>query len=120
MNDSPPPIPDSREFSRVETFGARLTCVCARADDVVVVHAAVDVGHLHALERSRRGEGDKSPTGKICQRSERDSVFASLVQRAHSGQDGPKTESRFRPVLDPRARECSFSERELRRDKEER
>ena len=82
---SPPPILDSREFWRIEIFGARLTCVCARADDVVVVHAAVDVGHLHALERLRRGEGDKSPGGKFCQRSERDSLFASLVQRARSG-----------------------------------
>ena len=105
---SPPPILDSREFWRNEIFGARLTRVCARADDVVVVHAAVDVGHLHALERLRRGEGDKSPSGKICQRSERDSIFASLVQRARSGQDGPKIESRFDRIMIPRARECSF------------
>ena len=105
---SPPPILDSREFWRNEIFGARLTCVCARADDVVVVHAAVDVGHLHALERLRRGEGDKSPSGKFCQRQNcRIFLERPPAQVACGAQDTRKSRS-IRPVLNPRARECSF------------
>ena len=105
---SPPPILDSREFWRNEIFGARLTRVCARADDVVVVHAAVDVGHLHALERLRRGEGEKSPSGNFCQSPNRDTFLEPPpAQVARGAQDTGKV-SRFRPVLDPRARECSF------------
>ena len=120
VHDSPPPIPDSREFSRVETFGARLTCVCARADDVVVVHAAVDVGHLHALERSRRGEGDKSPSGKFCQSPIDLSILEPPPAQVARGAQDTRKGAQFRPVLDPRARECSFPVRWSRRDKEER
>ena len=120
VHDTPPPILDSREFSRVETFGARLTCVCARADDVVVVHAAVDVGHLHALERLRRGEGEESPSGNFCQ-SQNCLPFLEPppAQVARGAQDTRKG-AQFRPVLDSHARECSFPVRWSRRDKEER
>ena len=108
VHDTPPPILDSREFWRNEIFGARLTRVCARADDVVVVHAAVDVGHLHALERSRRGEGEKSPTGNFCQSPNRAYIFEPPPAQVACGAQDKRMDRRFRPVLDSHARECSF------------
>ena len=72
------------------------------------MHAAVDVGHLHALERLRRGEGDKSPTGKFFQRQNRAPIRGPrAVPLAHA----PKKQAlgaRFDRIMIPRARECSF------------